>query len=320
MKISVALCTYNGGRFLQQQLESIAAQDRRPDELVICDDCSTDETMPIARRFAAACGFEVRLEANKRNVGSTRNFGRAVSLCRGDVIVLSDQDDVWQPHKLNRLTQVFSADDAVGFAFSDANLIDQEGCRLPRSLWESISFSRRMQQKVNGGRAAEVLVRRNVVTGASMAFRAAYRDMLLPIPGKWMHDGWFALLIATVAPCRAIAEPLIQYRQHDEQQIGARKENLFRQLIRAMRQQRLDFETISDNYAAAHHRLSKFRSRLQDDGVLQLLAEKAEHFRAKAHMRAPRTWRLPIIIKELLHSRYARYSRGWRSMAQDMFL
>ena len=320
MKISVALCTYNGGRFLEAQLESIAAQDRRPDELVVCDDCSSDETRAVVRRFAAKCGFEVRLETNERNVGSTRNFDRAVSLCRGDVIALSDQDDLWLPHKLSRLERVFSADAELGFAFSDAYLIDDEGRRLPHGLWESIAFGWRMQQKIDDGRAVEVLVRRNVATGASMAFRTAYRDMLLPIPEKWVHDGWFALLIATMARCRAIAEPLIEYRQHGGQQIGARKENLYRQFFRGLRQKRKDFETISQNYAAAHGRLSMFRSRLRDESVLQLLEEKAEHFRAKAHMRDPRTWRLPIIIKELLHSRYARYSRGWRSMAQDLFL
>jgi glycosyltransferase involved in cell wall biosynthesis len=320
MKISVALCTYNGSRFLQSQLESIASQDRKPDELVLCDDCSTDDTMAIVRRFSATCGFEVRAEANKQNIGSTRNFARAVSLCRGDIIALADQDDLWMPHKLSRLEGVFAEDAELGFAFSDADRIDRDGRPLPYRLWESISFSRRMQKKVESGRATEILVRRNVVTGAAMAFRAEYRDMLLPIPKQWLHDGWFALLIATVAPCRAIAEPLIQYRQHDAQQIGAQKESLYRQLLRGMRQKRKHFESISENYAAAHQRLSKFRMRLRDESVLELLQEKADHFRAKAHMRDPSTWRLPIIVKELFNSRYARFSRGWRSMAQDLFL
>jgi glycosyltransferase involved in cell wall biosynthesis len=320
MKISVALCTYNGGRFLQSQLESIAAQDRRPDELVICDDGSSDDTMAIVRRFSATCGFEVRAEVNNQNVGSTRNFARAVSRCRGDIIALADQDDLWMPHKLSRLERVFAEDAEVGFAFSDAERIDQEGHLLPHRLWQSISFTPRMQKKIEGRRAAEILVRRNVVTGAAMAFRAEYLDMLLPIPKKWMHDGWFALLIASVAPCRAIAEPLIQYRQHNEQQIGAKKESFYQQLLRGMRQQRKDFEATSENFAAAYQRLSNFHMQLRDDSVLELLQEKAEHFRAKAHMRDPRTWRLPLIVKELFHSRYARYSRGWRSMAQDLFL
>jgi glycosyltransferase involved in cell wall biosynthesis len=320
MKISVALCTYNGSRFLPAQLESIAAQDRRPDELVIGDDCSADDTMAIVERFAATCGFDVRTQKNAMNLGSTQNFARAVSRCRGDVIVLCDQDDRWLPHKLSRMERAFADDAALGFAFSDAHRIDAEGHRLPHGLWSSIGFNRRMQERVNAGRAVEILVRRNVVTGAGMAFRSAYRDMLLPIPPKWIHDGWFALLIATVAPCRTIPEPLIEYRQHADQQIGAGKENVYRQFLRGIRQRRRHFETISENYAAAYRRLSKFRSRLRDERVLQLLKEKAEHFQAKAHMRDPRTWRLPIILQDLLHSRYARCSRGWRSMVQDLFL
>ncbi|MCC6126203.1 MAG: glycosyltransferase family 2 protein [Pirellulales bacterium] len=320
MKISVALCTYNGGRFLQAQLESIAAQHRRPDELVVCDDRSTDDSMAVVRRFAAACGFEVRAEVNERNLGSTQNFSRAVSRCRGDIIALADQDDLWLPNKLRRLEGVFAEDAGVGVAFSDAALIDDAGRRLPRGLWESIAFDRRMRQQVNGGRALEVLVKRNVATGACMAFRAEYRELLLPIPGKWVHDGWFALLIAAVAPCRAIAEPLVEYRQHGGQQIGARKENLYRQFLRGMRQKRDDFAAISENYAEARRRLAAFRSRLRDDGALRLLDEKAEHFRAKALMREPRIWRYPIIVRELLRRHYARYSRGWRSMAQDLFM
>jgi glycosyltransferase involved in cell wall biosynthesis len=319
MKISVALCTYNGARFLEAQLQSVAAQDRRPDELVICDDGSTDETEAIVGRFAAVCPFEVRWRKNRQNLGATGNFAQAVALCRGDLIALSDQDDVWLPDKLDRLERAFVANPDVGFVFSDALLIDEEDRLLPHGLWEAIAFERGLWPEVNGRRAVEVLVRRNVVTGAGMAFRAAHRDMLLPIPRSWVHDGWFALLIAAVAPCLAIAEPLLKYRQHTGQQIGAKKENLYRQFLRGLRQRRMDFEATAGNYEAACQRLSKFRSRLRDARVLQLLEEKAEHFRAKARMRDPEAWRLPIIVEELCHRHYARYSRGWKSLAQDLF-
>src|SRR3954470_17842517 len=94
---SVAMCTYNGARFLGEQLASVAAQTRPPDELVVCDDRSTDETASLVRDFAAAAPFRVRLHVNERNLGSTRNFERAVSLCEGDLIALSDQDDEWLP-------------------------------------------------------------------------------------------------------------------------------------------------------------------------------------------------------------------------------
>src|SRR5580698_1985958 len=101
MKLSVALCTYNGERFLPEQLASIREQSRLPDELVICDDASADQSVAIATRFAERAPFPVRIEANSRNLGSTPNFARAIELCNGDAIVLSDQDDVWLPDKLS---------------------------------------------------------------------------------------------------------------------------------------------------------------------------------------------------------------------------
>jgi len=86
MKVSIALCTYNGEKFLAEQLKSIAGQTRLPDELVICDDCSQDATVDIVRGFAKVAPFSVRLLTNKTNAGSTKNFERAISLCEGDII------------------------------------------------------------------------------------------------------------------------------------------------------------------------------------------------------------------------------------------
>src|ERR687885_1327551 len=100
MKVSVAMCTYNGAAFLREQLQSLAAQARTPDELVVCDDASADATVRVVREFAAAAPFPVRLTVNERNLGSTKNFERAISLCAGDLVALSDQDDLWLPAKL----------------------------------------------------------------------------------------------------------------------------------------------------------------------------------------------------------------------------
>src|SRR5882724_11959920 len=95
-RISVAMCTYNGAGFLSEQLESIAAQTRLPDELVICDDRSTDESVEIVRNFARHTPFSVRLEMNEENLGSTKNFEKSIGLCQGEIIALADQDDVWR--------------------------------------------------------------------------------------------------------------------------------------------------------------------------------------------------------------------------------
>ncbi len=320
MKISVALGTYNGARFLDRQLRSLAAQERLPDGLVVCDDASSDDTAATVRRFAAACPFEIRLEVNPQNLGPAGNFARAVALCRGDVIALCDQDDNWLPQKLARIEQVMADEPRLGFVFSDAALIDADGRKLRRRLWQALGFGARLQTQFNGGRAAELLVKRNVVTGATMAFRAAYRDLLLPVAGTWLHDGWFALLLAAVAPCRAIPEPLIEYRQHARQQIGVLKQSLRHRFQRAAAVGSEELDGVAANYEAAQKRLSAFRPRLLDDRVLRLLKEKAEHFRTRARIRTSLAARLPAILGELLRGRYARYSENRKAVVQDLLL
>src|SRR5947209_20067608 len=117
MTISVALCTYNGAQYLLNQLTSIEAQTRRPDEVVICDDSSCDGTVELIRSWADAAPFPVRVHVNPRNVGAIKNFERAVSLSCGDLIALADQDDLWYPNKLGVLEQQLGDNPAAGLAF-----------------------------------------------------------------------------------------------------------------------------------------------------------------------------------------------------------
>ena len=100
MKISIAMCTYNGAEFLSAQLQSILTQSRPPDEIIICDDRSTDDTQSLLRKFAAESAIPINVHINDQNLGSVKNFERAICLCTGDVIALSDQDDVWRNDKL----------------------------------------------------------------------------------------------------------------------------------------------------------------------------------------------------------------------------
>ena len=95
MKISIAMCTYNGAEFLPAQLQSILTQSRPPDEIIICDDRSTDDTQALLKKFATESPIPIAVHINDHNLGSVKNFERTISLCTGDVIALSDQDDVW---------------------------------------------------------------------------------------------------------------------------------------------------------------------------------------------------------------------------------
>src|SRR5258708_1747298 len=120
IKVSVALCTYNGARFLREQLESIAAQTHIPAELVACDDASTDDSFSILESFAKSAVFPVRLVRNEIRVGSTKNFEQAIGLCTGEIIALCDQDDVWLPEKLARIGEELARHRDAVMVFSDA--------------------------------------------------------------------------------------------------------------------------------------------------------------------------------------------------------
>ena len=109
-RISVAMCTYNGEKYLHQQLASIAQQTRLPEEMVVCDDCSSDSTPEIIEEFARTVPFPVRFFRNPQNLGSTKNFEKAIGLCTGDMIALCDQDDIWMPEKLARQAEMMERD------------------------------------------------------------------------------------------------------------------------------------------------------------------------------------------------------------------
>src|SRR5262249_2037210 len=152
-------------------LESIATQSLIPQEVVICDDRSTDGTIRIVQEFARQVPFRVRLEINDKNIGSTLNFERAIKLCQGDLIALCDQDDIWYPEKLAIVTRVLSQNPEVGYVFSDAELVDENGKALGATLWRSVGLTSGIIGQINPSSQFAALLRRSFVTGAAMCFR-----------------------------------------------------------------------------------------------------------------------------------------------------
>jgi glycosyltransferase involved in cell wall biosynthesis len=118
--IGVALCTYNGERYVREQVRSIFAQTRLPDLLLACDDASHDGTVAALEELAAQAPFPVRIVRNSANLGFRRNFEEAISGCDADIIVLADQDDWWCPEKLEKIETAFERDPSAAAVFSDA--------------------------------------------------------------------------------------------------------------------------------------------------------------------------------------------------------
>jgi glycosyltransferase involved in cell wall biosynthesis len=323
--ISVVLCTYNGERFLPAQLESICAQTRQPDEMIVNDDVSTDRTIEIIEDFSKKAPFPVKLEINSQNLGSTKNFERAIWRATGSIIFLCDQDDVWLSHKIEKIKKIFDSDDSIGLVFSDAVLIDEYSHPIGKNLWD-YSFPR-WERKKN---MLEVLLRQNVVTGATAAFRSKFREVFSPIPTdipNLIHDGWIALVISAFAKVQALDEKLIMYRQHPQQQLG---------IIRELSSHK-DYKEVIYFEKKEIQRLEKMRSALQEfpafqsgeisnsiQNILDLYIrekqERVEHLQARTDLPKLRFQRLIPIWRELLTGRYHRFSRGFLSAAKDFLL
>ncbi len=319
IRVTVAMCTYNGERYVQAQLDSIAAQTRSPDELVVHDDRSTDATLEVVRAFAARVSFPVRITINPVRLGSTTSFEHAIAAAEGQIISLCDQDDVWRLDKLARIEAAFDAMPRVGCVFSDADVVGENLERLGYRLWESVRLDHRKQRRMAAGAALEVLLQQNVVTGATMALRSEFRDLVLPIPPGWVHDGWIALLAAAVGTCLPLNEPLVWYRQHAGQQIGGLKRTLMQQVAAARTMDAAFFSQLAENYRLARDRLASSPNHRCSDAALRKLDAKVAHCLARVDIR--KTRRSPVAIaKELISGRYHDYSLGWKSVASDLFL
>ena len=326
MKISVAMCTYNGAEFLPAQLESILAQSRKPDQIVVCDDGSTDETRAILQSFEKKSPDVILLNFNKKNLGSIRNFEKAIELCNGDVIALSDQDDVWRQDKLQLIEKAFNKQ-SIGLVFSDAEIVDENLQPLNRRMWNEVDFNAHKRKLLDNGRALEVLVTGWTVTGATMAFRSGFTKICLPVPDgiAMIHDGWIALAIAAVADVLAIDEPLIKYRQHGRQQIGApervepgpeqRGLEKFENALKR-RNSSADLYKILETL---EERLVAFTGFYDTHKALSFVGNYSFHLNVRAGLsQRRRINRVPGILRELLSLRYHEYANGFKSAAKDL--
>jgi glycosyltransferase involved in cell wall biosynthesis len=317
-RLSVAMCTYEGARFLPDQLESLASQTRLPDELVVCDDRSTDGTVDLLRGFAGRAPFPVRVLVNEERLGSTRNFSRAMGLCRGDLVFPADQDDVWDPTKLERLGAFLAAAPDVGAAFSDAELVGEDLRPRGGRLWSAIGFGPGERRALRAGRWADVLLKHNVVTGATMAFRRPLLALALPVPAGWFHDEWIALVAAAVSRLDFVARPLIRYRQHARNQVGARAVGLGEQLAGAAVDHRALHLAVAARFAAARERLAALPPRGDREDLLRKVGLKVLHQTRRGSMPRGVAIRAAWVARELVTRRYARYSCGLRCALKDL--
>ena len=328
-KVSIALCTYNGAKFLDEQLESFLRQTRLPDELIVCDDCSRDETMAKLEKFAATAPFSVKIFKNESNLRSTKNFEKAIALCTGEIIFLSDQDDYWQPQKIERILREFQKDEAVGLVFSNAEISDDHLQPLGQNLWDfTFPAEKRAAAKKN---LFDVLIAQNAVTGATMAFRAKHRKSFTPIPEdipNLIHDSWIALSIAGLAETVFIDENLIKYRQHAAQQLGINFDNskspnyLQRRIKYADSIRFFECEIVRLRHLKKifpHYEQFERHQTVDFESLMKEKEGRVKHYERRKNLPESRFKRISQICKEVVSGRYHLYSKGFLSAAKDLF-
>ena len=334
MKLSIAMCTYNGAVHLQEQLDSFSRQTRLPDELIVFDDRSQDKTVEILRGYAATSSFPVQININKTNLGVTKNFDRAIEKCTGDIIFLSDQDDVWLPERLEKFENVFRKNNDVGLVFCDADLVDEKLEPLNRRNWELVGFTEKLQKLFVEGGSFPILLYHNVISGFSMAFRAEYKNAVLPLPENLellIYDHWMGILLSSVTDVDIITEPLVKYRQHLKQQIGA-KASSFNYALKSGVQtysiknmlERFDTEYPLNNIlqrleAVQEHLLAIPGGKETYRTVLNDIAPHITHLRSRTEIQKGLSRHFFVVMKELFARRYHRYSNGIGSAVKDLF-
>lgn len=222
MYLSASLLTYNGAAYIKKQLDSILSQTKQVDEIVICDDGSTDDTLSIVKAYQDRFPGLIHIYENEHQLGSTKNMEKCLGRTKGDIVFLADQDDIWLSHKVASICSFFETNPNAEAVFSNAFLINAADEQLADlTLWDIIGYPQnKLAKEIN---LFEFLYRvDNIVTGAGLAIKNVKQLLTIPfpkVPGL-IHDGWMALYYASRGKLMFCAEKLFEYRIHAAQQMG----------------------------------------------------------------------------------------------------
>lgn len=204
--ISVCIATYNGEKYVCEQLESILKQIGNDDEVIISDDGSTDETLNIIKGFIEKEQKTIKLIEGPRK-GVIKNFENAIKNAQGDIIFLSDQDDIWEDNKVETMVDAFRKSNDYYVVVHDATVVDSNGEKIMDSF-----FATRNSKK---GLIKNLI--KNSYIGCCMAFKCEIKEKILPFPdGIEMHDWWIGLVSEMKYKSYFIDEKLIRYRRHGD--------------------------------------------------------------------------------------------------------
>jgi glycosyltransferase involved in cell wall biosynthesis len=232
MKISVAFIVYNGSQYLRTQLDSILAQTHKVDEIIICDDASYDNTKEILEEYKNKHPNLFFIYYNTKNIGPTKNIEKAIQVCTGELILLADQDDYWEAHKVETIVKWFEQNPTMNGVFTNGSLMNSKGeLDNKYALWDIMSFpykTVKSKTEFNSNLKLYINTVENAVTGATLAIRnnLAFLKQPFPVIKHLVHDRWLAINLAETNSLGILEDKLIRYRIHSAQAIGGVTENI----------------------------------------------------------------------------------------------
>lgn len=209
--VSIAVATYNGEKYLSEQLESLLQQTYPYIEIIITDDCSKDTTVLLIKDFQKRYS-NIFLYQNEVNIGVTKTFEKSIEKCNGKFIALCDQDDIWELDKLTIMVMEINTEDAV---YSNSLLVDETGKSIGKD------FKQVMNLKSYYSGAPFLLA--NCIPGHTLLVKTDFVKGILPFPEHIFFDRWISFCAASNNGVRYIDKALVRYRQHDTNTVGIRK-------------------------------------------------------------------------------------------------
>jgi glycosyltransferase involved in cell wall biosynthesis len=312
---AIVLCTYNGARYLPAQLDSLLRQTVPVDRIEVWDDGSTDDTLAVVSAYSDR--LPLHLRRNEQTLGAVANFAQALAATSAQIVFLCDQDDIWEPYKVERMLKLLAADPAMLLLGTDAHIVGTTGARTGRTLLQRLSAQAATSE--GGALLVERLLRRNFVTGATIAVRRRLLDVALPVPDGCWHDEWLGLAAAALGALRWLDEPLMRYRLHETNAAGLKQTG-----VRATARGAVQGGLRHHAWKAA--KLGALKARLQAMSCvvplahLALVDEAADFWARRAELPGSRLARLPFVASHWADGSYKRFGDGLRSAARDLLL
>ena len=219
--VDVLLATYNGEKYLRELLDSIVNQSYKNIRILICDDCSTDQTYEVLKKFGNK-DKRIVLFKNEINIGSDKTFEYLMSKVESNFFMIADQDDVWYLDKIEMSLKKLYEEDA-DLVFTDLEVVDKNLNLISNSFNKTMKYNYKIKKYINDGYKMELLS--NVITGCTILAKKKWINSFLPIPNNKniLYDYWIGLVIALNGKLAYLDKPTLKYRQHENNQVGTKK-------------------------------------------------------------------------------------------------